>query len=144
MTRRLTTHNLQLILGLTILLLFWVGLQAAYSCATYGSCAYNPEVRVNRCHLDYHTQAKAELCCQSEACHRNTPQQRDLGGPAYHVEQAISHLLIHESRTHTPQFKVGAPFIQTFNTPITVSCNIKTPETPLQALINLQTIVLLN
>lgn len=143
MTRRLTTHNLQLILGLTILLLFWIGLQAAYSCATHDGCAYNPEIRVDRCHLD-DTRAKAELCCQSEACHSNTPQQHDLGGPSFHAERNASHLLIHESRTHTPQLKVGAPFIQISNPPAIVSCNIKAPETPLQALTNLQTVVLLN
>jgi len=91
-TRHHATQKLQFIIGLTLLCVFWAGLQAAYSCPTHAGCTYSPEVRVDRCHIDQ-KRTPVKLCCQSEACHRSTPLQRDLGIPEYHHSQKSAQLL---------------------------------------------------
>ena len=143
MIKRRPILNLQLILGLTLLCVFWVGLQVAHSCSTHDGCTYNPEVRVDRCHINQ-DRTQIELCCQSEACHRSTPLQRDLGTPGYNNEQKTSHLLIHESRVQPPQPKMGTPLIELFSATTTVLQHLNPPEVQRQSLTSLKTVVLLN
>jgi hypothetical protein len=142
-TARYSTHNFRLIFGLTVLLLLWIGLQAAYSHTLHDGSIYHPEVRVDRCHLDIeHTEI--EPCCQSNACHRSTPVKRDLDSPGYHTQQSASHLLIHESQTQTPQLKAGSPLKQTYAVPHRFLSQIRPPESPLRSLSELKTVILLH
>jgi len=142
-TERHSTHNFCLISGLTVLLLLWVGLQAACSYNCPDSYSYHPKVRVDRCHLDI-DHAETKLCCQSDACHRSVPLQRDLDSPSYHTQQGASHLLIHESHTYSPQLKVGSPFKQIYSVPRQFFSRVSPPESPLQSLYGLKTVVLLH
>lgn len=143
MIRHRSIVNPHLILGLTLFCVFWAGLQVAHSCSAHNGCSYSPAVRVDRCHIDQ-DRTKIELCCQSEACHRSTPLQRDLGTPSYNNEQKTSHLLIHESRVQPPQPKMGTPLIELFSATTTVLQHLNPPEVQRQSLTSLKTVVLLN
>ncbi len=143
MIKQHRSYTLQLVIGLSIFFLLGIGLQVSRSYAAYDGCAYNPEIRVDRCHLDP-ARSEAKRCCQSEACHQTAADSRNLGGPGYHTLTSYAHLLIHESRTQTPQLKAGTPFIDQLSPPAQIVCRIKTPDSPLQSLGHLQTIVLLN
>ncbi len=143
----MTVHNLnntvRLILLSAIFLLFCTGLQSAFAGLIQGNLAYNPEIRVDSCHLIVE-QKKSAPCCQSEACHETAPKQHDFGGPEYQNLHHDSYLLYHEARPLTPQLKVGVAFTTRYLERPQIPLNSEKPLTPRQALHNLRTIVLLN
>jgi hypothetical protein len=142
-TARNFDNIVRLIFLTTIFLLFCTGLQSAFGCQVQENLVYNPEIRVDSCHLVIN-QKKSTPCCQSEACHQTAPRQHDFGGPEYQNLHHDSYLLIHEARPLTPQLKVGVAFTtRNFKQPQLLVSQEKSP-TPRQALHNLRTIVLLN
>ena len=143
MTERNSIDNMRLIFAIAVFLLFCGGVQSAFGCLLPENQAYSSEIRVNSCHLVVN-QKKTPSCCQIVACHQSTPQKPDLGNQEYHTQHKGLYSLFHESRPLTPQLKVGKPFStkhiilpQFF--PLT-----RVLQTPLQALYNLRTVVLLN
>ncbi|MDX2481536.1 MAG: hypothetical protein QNK24_14525 [Desulfuromusa sp.] len=143
MTERNSISNVQLIFVLAALLLLCGGLQSAFGCLLQEQQAYNPEIRVDSCHLVV-SQKKLAPCCQSEACHQTAPLQRDLGSPEYHTLHKNLHSLAHESRPLTPQLKVGQAFIIYHPALPQFFSLAKTSQTPLQSQHSLRTTILLH
>ena len=143
MTVRNLNNTVRLIFLSAIFLLFCTGLQSAFAGLIQGNLAYNPEIRVDSCHLVVEQKTSAP-CCQSEACHQTAPKQHDFGGPEYQNLHHDSHLLYHEARPLTPQLKVGVAFTARDFKPSQFPVNLEKPLAPRQALHNLRTIVLLN
>ena len=143
MTKHNTTNNVRLIFVVVAFLLLCAGLQSAFACLLPEDQAYNPEIRVDSCHLVI-SQKKSAPCCQSEACHQTAPQKRDLGSPEYHTQHKDSHSLVHESRPLTPQLKVGKPFLTKHIILPQFSSLTRVFQTPRQSLYSLRTVVLLN
>lgn len=143
MTERNSNSNFRLIFLLAVFLLLCGGVQSAFACLLPENQSYNSEIRVDSCHLVV-AQKEIPPCCQLEACHQTTPQNRDLGSPEYHNQLRDSHSLAHESRSLTPQLRVGTPFLtkQVFLPQFTSLA--REPQTPLQSLHSLRTVVLLN
>jgi len=142
-TVRNFNNAIRLIFLSAIFFLFCTGFQSAFGCLIQENQAYNPEIRVDSCHLRVE-QERSTPCCQSEACHQTAPRQHDFGGPEYQNLHHGSYLLIHETRPLTPQLKIAPTLTcHDFEQPQT-QVSFKKLQDPRQALHNLRTIVLLN
>ena len=143
MTERNCSSNFRLIFVITGFLLFCTGLSSAFGSLLPENRVYNPEIRVDSCHL-VADQEKQIACCQSRSCHQSVPQKRDLDSPEYHSQHKVSHSLVHESRPLLPKLKSGKPFIINHPPLSQIFSRTRNSLVPLQSLHSLRTIVLLN
>jgi len=142
-TVRNFNNTIRLVFLAAMFLFFCTGFQSAFGCLIQESQVYNPEIRVDSCHLRVEHK-RSTPCCQSESCHQTAPKQHDFGGPEYQNLHHDSYLLIHEIRPLTPQFKIAPALTCRYFEQPQIQVNSEKPQDPRQALHNLRTIVLLN
>ena len=136
-------NNFRLIFVIAGFLLLCVGLSSAFGCLLPENQAYNPEIRVDSCHIVV-SQKNTPPCCQSESCHQTTSRERDLGRPEYQIQHKDSHALVLETHSLTPKLKVGEPLSIRHIIRPQVLFSTAVPQIPLQSLNSLRTVVLLN
>lgn len=134
-------RSLKKLLFLAVFLFVLGGLQSAFANQLPGHRDNNLNIRVDRCHFLINHEETIP-CCQSKACHQTAPKQRDLGTPEYQTKHKDPHPLVHESRTLTPQFKVGAAFHAVHLSLDATQLKRTATYRPLQALLNLRSTVL--